>query len=383
VTPDGFGYDPERGELWFAGETAEAVWLELEARRRALALEVERLRSNPTAPPPVADPRLVAGGERLVRALAGAAEAGRRFEAPLRARVDAGGSRTGDAAGALRELAAREAELRRGAAEAGERTGAIDVELARLEAEQSAARRRLEDAGAEPAEGDDREALAERLVRLERRRETLGAVNPLAKQEYEEEKERLTELTTQREDLERSLAELEKLRNELSETVERRFDETFAAVQQHFADVAQTLFPGGEGRLRLSEPDEDGPDDGSEPGVEIELRPVGKRVTKLSLLSGGEKALGAISFLFALFLARPCPFYLLDEVEAALDDTNIGRFVELLRRYADRAQFIVITHQKRTMEAADSLYGVTMGADGVSQIVSRRVPRETPVSAVA
>jgi chromosome segregation ATPase len=383
VTPDGFGYDPQRGELWFAGETAEAVWLGLEARRRALALEVERLRSNPAAPPPAADPRLVAAGERLVRALAGAAEAGRRFEAPLRARVDAGGSRTGDAAGALRELAAREAELRRGAAEAGERTAAIDVELARLEAEQSAARRRLEDAGAEPAEGDDREALAERLVRLERRRETLGAVNPLAKQEYEEEKERLTELTTQREDLERSLAELEKLRNELSETVERRFDETFAAVQQHFADVAQTLFPGGEGRLRLSEPDEDGPDDGSEPGVEIELRPVGKRVTKLSLLSGGEKALGAISFLFALFLARPCPFYLLDEVEAALDDTNIGRFVELLRRYADRAQFIVITHQKRTMEAADSLYGVTMGADGVSQIVSRRVPRETPVSAVA
>jgi chromosome segregation ATPase len=383
VTPEGFGYDPVRGELWFAGETAEAVWLELEARRRTLALEVDRLRSNPAAPPPAADPRLVAAGDRLVRALAGAGEAGRRFEAPLRARVDAGGSRTGDAAGALRELAAREAELRRAAAEAGERAAAIDVELARLEAEQAAARRRLEEAGTEPAEGDDRGALTERLVRLERRRETLGAVNPLAKQEYEEEKERLTELTAQREDLERSLAELEKLRNELSETVERRFDETFAAVQEHFADVAQTLFPGGEGRLRLSEPDEDGADDGSEPGVEIELRPAGKRVTKLSLLSGGEKALGAISFLFALFLARPCPFYLLDEVEAALDDTNIGRFVELLRRYAGQAQFIVITHQKRTMEAADSLYGVTMGADGVSQIVSRRVPREAPAEAVA
>jgi chromosome segregation protein len=117
--------------------------------------------------------------------------------------------------------------------------------------------------------------------------------------------------------------------------------------------------------------------------VEIELRPAGKRVTKLSLLSGGEKALGAISFLFALFLARPCPFYLLDEVEAALDDTNIGRFVELLRRYADQAQFIVITHQKRTMEAADSLYGVTMGTEGVSQIVSRRVPQETPLAATA
>ncbi len=103
-------------------------------------------------------------------------------------------------------------------------------------------------------------------------------------------------------------------------------------------------------------------------------------MTRLSLLSGGEKALGAISFLFALFLARPCPFYLLDEVEAALDDTNIGRFVELLRRYSDRAQFIVITHQKRTMEAADILYGVTMGADGVSQIVSRRLPREEAVA---
>jgi chromosome segregation protein len=142
-------------------------------------------------------------------------------------------------------------------------------------------------------------------------------------------------------------------------------------VQENFAEVASTLFPGGEGRLRLTEPDEE-----EQPGIEVELRPAGKKVTRLSLLSGGEKALGAISFLFALFLARPCPFYLLDEVEAALDDTNIGRFVELLRRYSDRAQFIVITHQKRTMEAADILYGVTMGRDGVSQIVSRRLPRE-------
>src|SRR5262249_2191315 len=133
------------------------------------------------------------------------------------------------------------------------------------------------------------------------------------------------------------------------------------------------LCAGGEGRLGLAEAEEE--DD--EPGIEVELRPAGKRVTRLSLLSGGEKALGAIAFLFALFLARPCPFYLLDEVEAALDDANIGRFVALLRRYADRAQFIVVTHQKRTMEAADLLYGVTMGADGVSQIVSRRMPRES------
>jgi chromosome segregation protein len=197
-------------------------------------------------------------------------------------------------------------------------------------------------------------------------------VNPLAKQEYEQEKERLTVLKIQREDLERSLEELATLRDELQQTVERRFAETFAVVQHNFAEVASTLFAGGEGRLRLTEPEEDD----ALPGIEVELRPAGKKVTRLSLLSGGEKALGAISFLFALFLARPCPFYLLDEVEAALDDTNIGRFVELLRRYADRAQFIVITHQKRTMEAADILYGVTMADDGVSQIVSRRLPRE-------
>jgi chromosome segregation protein len=127
-------------------------------------------------------------------------------------------------------------------------------------------------------------------------------------------------------------------------------------------------------RRELVEPDSD--DEEAQPGIEVHLRPAGKKVQRLSLLSGGEKALGAISFLFALFLARPCPFYLLDEVEAALDDTNIGRFVELLRSYSDRAQFVVITHQKRTMEAADVLYGVTMGGDGVSQIVSRRLPRE-------
>ena len=206
-----------------------------------------------------------------------------------------------------------------------------------------------------------------------------GQVNPLAREEYEAEKEHLEELSRQRADLEASLAEIEKLRDDLAATVERRFAETFDAVAANFADVAATLFPGGEGRLRLVEPEEEG----GEPGVEVELRPAGKRVTRLSLLSGGEKALGAISFLFALFLARPCPFYLLDEVEAALDDTNITRFVELLRRYADRAQFVVITHQKRTMEAADVLYGVTMGADGVSQVVSRRLPASQSAAPLA
>jgi chromosome segregation protein len=379
VTPEGFGYDPRRGELWFAGETAEAVWLELEARRRALAADVEELEARAAAPIPddaysaARDPLTVAlarHAARLVETLEGIADD--RFEAPLRARADASGSRTGALAEELRRLGAAEVDARRAAAEAGERLSAVDVERARIEAEADEARRRLEGAAAEPAEGDDRDELAERIDRLERRRESLGQVNPLAKEEYEQEKERLQELSTQRADLEASLAELESLRDDLARTVEERFAETFAAVQDNFAEVASTLFPGGEGRLRLTAPE----DEEEQPGIEVELRPAGKKVTRLSLLSGGEKALGAISFLFALFLARPCPFYLLDEVEAALDDTNIGRFVELLRRYSDRAQFIVITHQKRTMEAADILYGVTMGADGVSQIVSRRLPRE-------
>ncbi|MGZ4257089.1 MAG: AAA family ATPase, partial [Gaiellaceae bacterium] len=296
---------------------------------------------------------------------------------------DAGGARTGQLGEELRRLGAAEVELRQGLTDASERASAIDVEVARIEAEADEARRRLEHAGTdERAEGDDREELAERAERLERRRESLGQVNPLAKEEYEAEKVRLEELAVQRADLEQSLVELEKLSADLKETVERRFAETFDSVQAHFHEVAATLFAGGEGRLSLTEPEEDDDRPGeSAPGIEVELRPAGKRVQRLSLLSGGEKALGAISFLFALFLARPCPFYLLDEVEAALDDTNIGRFVELLRRSSDRAQFVVITHQKRTMEAADVLYGVTMGGDGVSQVVSRRLPREAEAAA--
>jgi len=403
VTREGYGFAPATGELWFAGEAAESVLLELEGRRRALVAEAEELSAREEAAAPAADeaegraresqaaweragghgsaaraPRellqpLSRLAERALRHLDDAITAAERLEAPLRARADVGGERTAALAEELRRLGGSEAEARRELAVAGEQAGAIDVELARLHAERKEAERRREAAAAEPAEGE-REELEPKLERLDRRLITLGQVNPLAKEEYEQEKERLQGLKEQREDLEASLAELEKLRDELTETVERRFEETFTRVQENFHEVAATLFPGGEGRLRLKQPAEG--EEEAEPGVEVELWPAGKRVTRLSLLSGGEKALGAISFLFALFLARPCPFYLLDEVEAALDDTNIGRFVELLRRFSNRAQFVVITHQKRTMEAADSLYGVTMGGDGVSQIVSRRVPRE-------
>src|SRR5512133_961041 len=248
VTPEGFGYDPQRGEIWFAGETAEAVWLELEARRRALAAEADELEARVDAPIPAdaysatRDPLTVALARlaaHLVETLEGIGDD--RFEAPLRARADAGSTRTGALAEELRRLGAAEVDSRRAAAEAGERLSAIDVERARIEEEADEARRRVDAAGAPPAEGEDRDELSARIERLERRREALGQVNPLAKQEYEQEKERLIELSTQRADLEASLAELEKLRDDLARTVEERFAETFAAVQANFAEVAATL----------------------------------------------------------------------------------------------------------------------------------------------
>jgi chromosome segregation protein len=128
--------------------------------------------------------------------------------------------------------------------------------------------------------------------------------------------------------------------------------------------------------------DEEQPDQ-TEPGVEIEVTPAGKATKRLSLMSGGEKSLVALAFLFAVFLARPCPFYILDEVEAALDDANIDRFLQLVRRFSDRAQFIIVTHQKRTMDAADILYGVSMGGDGVSKVVSRRMGPDRDFEAIA
>ena len=376
VTVEGFGYDPASGELWFAGETAEALLLEMQARRRALAAELDEVTTRRDAQIPDSAYAVEANRARRgsspspsvsSRALDVSAE---RFEAPLR---DGDTGAAAELGAELRKLGAAEVELRQELAAVTESASGVEIEAARLGAEADEARRRLEAAGAdEAAEGDDRDALAAKVERLERRREGLGAVDPLAKEEYEAEKGASRSSRAQRIDLEESLAELEKLSKELADTVERRFAETFDAVQKNSPRSPAHSSPAA--RAASGSPIPRNEDERA--GRRGRAPPVGKKVQRLSLLSGGEKALGAISFLFALFLARPCPFYLLDEVEAALDDTNIGRFVDLLRRYSDRAQFVVITHQKRTMEAADILYGVTMGGDGVWQIVSRRLPRE-------
>ncbi|HXH86997.1 MAG TPA: AAA family ATPase, partial [Gaiellaceae bacterium] len=226
--------------------------------------------------------RVIAGAERLDETLAVAAAFAVGFEPPLRARVDAGATRAGDLGGRLRELGAAEVELRQAAEEAAQRATEIEIELTRIEADAADARRRRAEVEIEPAEGEDRGELAARVERLEARRIQLGQVNPLAKEEYESEKERLTELETQRADLEASLKELEELRVELAETVARRFSETFAAVSEHFDEVAATLFPGGEGRLRLVEPEEEGgAPSHAGMGVEVELRPAGKKITRL------------------------------------------------------------------------------------------------------
>ncbi|MCX6372177.1 MAG: chromosome segregation protein SMC [Actinobacteria bacterium] len=281
--------------------------------------------------------------------------------------------------GQLRALAEQEAGLRRDLADLGERRTAVQVALARLEdrrAELATAldevSEQLDQAGfAPPADADEARELRERLERLSRRRERIGPVNPLAEAECAELGERAAFLREQRRDLEKSLDELGSLIKELTAQIDAEFAGTFAAVQEQFEHMVAVLFPGGRGSLKLAEPGADDPG-----GVTVQVKPAKKLGKKLQLLSGGERALVAIAFLMALVLARPCPFYILDEIEAALDDVNIGRLVKLLRDYRERTQFIMITHQKRTMEAADVLYGVTMGADGGSQVVSARMAQE-------
>ena len=175
-------------------------------------------------------------------------------------------------------------------------------------------------------------------------------------------------LAEQLEDLRKTRKDLLDIVREVDERVEQVFTEAYDDVERAFEQTFARLFPGGEGRLVLTDPD-----DMLTTGIEVEARPPGKKVKRLSLLSGGERSLTAVAFLVALFKARPSPFYILDEVEAALDDTNLGRLLEIYEELRENSQLIVITHQKRTMEVADALYGVSMRGDGVSAVISQRL----------
>jgi len=392
---------------------------ELAAERR-LAERAERDRAERTARIAQAEQRLererilVPQAERVVTVLAEAASAiaarVELFDAELAAHREAGEH----VAVELRACAREEAELQGRLKRDGEAVTGAEVRAQQARdrmAEADAELRALaEPLGLEPTPAEqplpdeERAQLADRIARLQRRREQLGPVNPLAQQEYDEAVAHVEELERQRNDLEAALRELSTLIRDTDRQIRETFEATFDAAAKNFEELAEQLFPGGRGRLRLVREDagprpvlggeradadaetgvEDPADDAAADveereeddllGVEIEITPAGKAMKRLSLLSGGEKSMTALAFLFSVFLARPCPFYILDEVEAALDDLNIDRFLTLLRKYAERAQFIVVTHQKRTMEAADSLYGVSMGGDGISKVISRRLP---------
>jgi chromosome segregation protein len=369
------------------------------------------------------------GMEPLAQRLAGALQAvGELFAARVEVLQDALARErsTGEQMAAeLRACAAAESEIQARLRVAGESVTEAEVSAQRIRdhVEEAAAELRTvvaalgseaeQEAAQEPQQLPEEEALAlrERVERLTRRREQLGPVNPLAQDEYTQAVEHVEDLESQRGDLETALRDLRGVIRETDRQIQDSFEQTFAAAARNFEELIGDVFPGGKGRLRLVE-DERGPrpvlggaklEQGEEEraqdaeaaaeaeaeaeiaaaegeeqlaGVEIEVTPAGKSTKRLSLLSGGEKSMTALAFLFAVFLARPCPFYILDEVEAALDDLNLDRFLALLRRYSGSAQFIVITHQKRTMDAADSLYGVSMGADGVSKVLSRRLPAQ-------
>jgi chromosome segregation protein len=215
----------------------------------------------------------------------------------------------------------------------------------------------------------DRAATERRAAEAQRQLDRLGKVNPLALEEYAALSERHAFLATQLDDLRKTRRDLLTVVKEVDDRVQEVFASAYADTAREFEQLFSRLFPGGQGSLVLTEPD-----DMLATGIEIEARPPGKKVKRLSLLSGGERSLTAIAYLFAIFKARPSPFYVLDEVEAALDDTNLQRLLGIFEELRESSQLIVITHQRRTMEAADALYGITMRGDGVSTVISQQMP---------
>ena len=221
-----------------------------------------------------------------------------------------------------------------------------------------------------------REQQEKRLATAERSLALLGKINPLALEEYSSLEERLKYLAEQLEDLKKSKKDLLDIIKEVDDKVQEIFEEAYLDTAREFEKIFARLFPGGEGRLVLTDPS-----DLLNSGVDVEARPPGKRIKRLSLLSGGERSLTAVALLVAIFKARPSPFYVMDEVEAALDDANLGRLLGVLEELRKDSQLIIITHQKRTMEIGDALYGVTMRGDGVSEVISQRL-RENETESV-
>ncbi len=329
-------------------------------RRRRLEADVatvERLASLVDACREELDGHLAALREENRRRLDAVRQGGERLESLRRQRA-ADEQQMGEVRGRLQqvEMDLVEASVRREAV-----TDALRRELG---------------CGPEEATGAPEPELPEgvdpsmRAEQLEGELAAMGPVNPLALEELAEHTERHQFLESQVEDVRSARRQLHQVIRTLDDEIMQVFATAFADVNEHFSNLVTTLFPGGTGRLSLTDAEQL-----LETGVEIEVRPAGRNVRRLSLLSGGERSLVAMAFLFAVFRSRPSPFYLMDEVEAALDDVNLQRFLGLVHEFRDEAQLIIVSHQKRTMEAADALYGVTMAPGGSSQVLSQRVPR--------
>ena len=375
--------DARRGEVEMqartAAERALAAQLRLEEAEAGIAdaqkalAGLEDLRANLAAAQrkasAVAQAARMAAGKAESWALDGAARAQAAREA-----AEEGERR-------LTSMRARERELAQSLEEVSRKRNEAEVKRAQTRARTEAlGERAMEEWGMtvdsllqiEALDRDTEDAAREELEKLERDMRRLGPVNPRAGEEYNELAEREQFLEAQIEDLKTSKRDLMKIVKEVDDTIVEVFAQAFEDVAREFEGVFDRLFPGGSGKLKLTDPN-----DLLTTGIEVEARPPGKNVRKLSLLSGGERSLVALAFLFAIFRSRPSPFYLLDEVEAALDDVNLQRFLGLVRELEERAQILVVTHQKRTMEAADVLYGVSMGKAGVSMVVAKKMEEAT------
>ena len=387
------------------GEEAErlAAWEEMEARRLGIAAERESARSEwqeaATALRAVVERESLLDDRRQrIDDELGRLDLGFVSESDPKRLADIGEyARTAVAILETRlgELRERQAELRDGntsvrseldsvrtehresserISRARSRVGELDVRLTELRMRRESvieAIRRDADADVEDAmnaprpdlaEDTDLAALMEELVTRLRR---LGPINPLAAQEYRDLEERHSFLSEQMADVESSRADLRKVITVLEAEIQNRFDTAFTEVAEAYEKYFEVLFPGGRGEIRLVDPDD------PQSGVSIDAQPLGKKVSQMTLLSGGERSLAALAFLFAIFEARPSPFYVLDEVEAALDDSNLRRFLRIVDEFRQRAQLIIVTHQQQTMEAADVLYGVTMEPGGSSQAIRK------------
>ena len=261
---------------------------------------------------------------------------------------------------------------------AREAASAVKVDLGKLEVQVEGAINAivatgavLDEALAIPAP-EDRDAAERRVAELRRQLESIGPVNAVAMDEYTRLKERADYINEQVADLESARASLKKITAAIDRKMRARFLAVFERVNENFSEIFSLLFPGGQAHIEMTDPDNP-----SETGIEIVAQPRGKRIAKMMLMSGGEKSLTALALLFAVYKVRTVPFYVFDEVEAALDDSNLSKLLDAIERLKESTQLIVISHQRRTMEQADVLYGVSMQADGVSRVVSQRLDRQT------